>query len=147
MTFKTAACLSALFLIGVGAASMSAAEPSAPTTAPAPSGRIFELRKYYALPGRLEALNARFRNHTCDLFQKHGMELVGFWAPSEGPEAGKVLIYVLAFPSKEAKDAAWKGFRDDPDWKRAREESEKDGKIVEKVDSTLMNATDYSAIK
>ena len=134
-------------LMSAGVTLVSAAEPSAPTTAPAASGRVFELRKYYAMPGKLDALNARFRNHTCALFQKHGMELIGFWVPSEGPEANRVLIYVLAFPSKEAKEASWKGFRADPDWKRAREESEKDGKIVEKVESTLMNATDYSAIK
>ncbi|MDQ3440445.1 MAG: NIPSNAP family protein [Planctomycetota bacterium] len=120
---------------------------AAPTTAPAASGRVFEMRKYYALPGRLDALNARFRNHTTALFQKHGMENIGYWVPTEGPEAGKVLVYLLAYPSREAKDAAWKGFANDPDWKKARDESEKDGKIVEKIESTIMNATDYSAIK
>jgi hypothetical protein len=129
------------------AADTPAAAVLAPATKPSASGRVFELRKYYAMPGRLDALNTRFRDHTCALFQKHGMELIGFWVPSEGPEANKVLIYILAFPSKEAKEAAWKGFRDDPEWKKAREESEKDGKIVEKVESTLMSATDYSAIK
>ncbi len=140
-----------IVLVTTGSVPATAADPrspaTAPTTAPAAAGRVFELRKYYALPGRLDALNARFRDHTGALFQKHGMDLIGFWVPSEGPEAGSVLIYVLAFPSKEAKDAAWKAFRDDPDWKKAREESEKDGKIVEKVESTLMSATDYSAIK
>jgi len=123
-----------------------AAAAAAPTTAPS-SGRVFEMRKYYALPGRLDALNARFRNHTTKLFEKHGMENVGYWVPTEGPEAGKVLVYLLAYPSKEAKDTAWKGFGNDPDWKKARAESEKDGKIVEKIESTILSGTDYSAIK
>jgi NIPSNAP len=120
------------------------------TTKPAgtaPGGRVFEMRKYYTLPGRLDALNARFRNHTTKLFEKHGMQNIGYWMPTEGAEAGRVLVYILAYPSMEAKDAAWKGFRNDPDWKKVREESEQDGKIVEKIESTILGATDYSAIK
>ena len=110
-------------------------------------GRYFEMRKYYAMPGKLAELNARFRDHTCELFKKHGMEIVGFWVPGEGPEADKVLVYVLAYPSKEAREASWKAFRDDPDWKTARDASEKNGKLVEKIESTFMRATDYSPIK
>jgi hypothetical protein len=121
--------------------------PVAPTTKPTTSGRVFEMRKYYTFPGRLDALQARFRNHTTKLFEKHGMENVGYWEVTDGPEAGKVLVYILAYPSIEAKNAAWKGFRDDPVWKKVREESEKDGKIVEKVESTILKATDFSKIK
>jgi len=138
-----------VLFVSVLAATAFAADtpPAAPTTKPAASGRVFEMRKYYALPGRLEALHARFRNHTTKLFEKHGMENIGYWDVTDGPEAGKVLVYILAYPSLEAKNAAWKGFRDDPEWKKAREESEKDGKIVEKVESTILKATDYSRIK
>ncbi len=145
--FSSCAVLVSLFAAVMVVTARSANAQPAPTTAPAASGRLFEMRKYYALPGRLDALNARFRDHTCALFQKHGMELIGFWEPTEGAEAGKVLVYILGFPSKEAKDAAWKGFVADPEWKKASEESEKDGKIVEKIESTLLKATDYSAIK
>lgn len=123
-----------------------AADP-APAGPSSESGRYFEMRKYYAMPDKLAELNARFRDHTCALFKKHGMEIVGFWVPTEGPEADKVLVYVLAYPSKEAREASWKAFRDDPDWKTAREASEKNGKLVEKVESTFMRATDYSPIK
>ena len=123
------------------------AEPAPAKASSASGGRVFEMRKYYAMPGKLDALNARFRDHTTKLFQKHGMENVGYWVVTEGPEANQVLVYILAYPSKEAKDASWKGFRNDPDWKKAREASEKDGKIVQKVESTLLTATDYSAIK
>ena len=109
--------------------------------------RVFELRTYYAAPGKMDALNARFRDHTHVLFKKHGMEIIGFWQPTDPKEADKKLIYVLAFPSKEAADKSWKAFREDPDWIKAKEASEKDGKLVDKVDSVYMNPTDYSPIK
>ena len=109
--------------------------------------RVFELRTYYAAPEKLTALHARFRDHTCKLFEKHGMTIVGFWSPSDPEAAEKKLIYLLAFPSKQAADASWKAFRDDPEWKRVREESEKDGKLVDRVESVYMNATDYSPMK
>ena len=137
-----------LFACTLTAPALAADAPAAtPATKPADSGRVFEMRKYYTLPGRLDALQARFRNHTTKLFEKHGMENVGYWTPTEGPEAGKVLVYLLAYPSAEAKAAAWKGFRADPEWKKVREASEKDGKIVERIESTILRATDYSAIK
>jgi hypothetical protein len=110
-------------------------------------GRVFELRTYHAAPGKMEALHARFRDHTCKLFRKHGMTIVGFWGPAKPEEAQKTLVYLLAFPSKEAADKSWKAFRDDPDWKAAREASEKDGKLVDKVDSVYLNPTDYSPMK
>jgi hypothetical protein len=108
---------------------------------------VFEMRTYYAAPGKMEALHARFRDHTCQLFKKHGMEIVGFWTPSDPKEAGKKLVYILAFPSKEAADKSWNAFRADPDWLRVREQSEKDGKLVEKVESVFLNPTDYSPTK
>jgi hypothetical protein len=138
-----------LVLFGCVLAAPAAADPppATPATKPSVSGRVFEMRKYYTVPGRLDALHARFRNHTTRLFEKHGMENIGYWTPTEGPEAGKVLIYLLAHSSIEAKEASWKGFRGDPEWKTVREDSEKDGKIVEKVESTILSATDYSKIK
>jgi hypothetical protein len=108
--------------------------------------RVYELRIYYAAPGKLDALHARFRNHTTKLFEKHGMTNIGYWVPVDNPE--NKLIYVLAFPSREAQATAWKAFGADPDWKKARAESETAGKLVGKVESVLLTATDYSpAIK
>jgi hypothetical protein len=109
--------------------------------------RVFEMRTYYAAPGKMEALHARFRDHTCKLFKKHGMEIVGFWSPIDPKEAGQKLVYILAYPSKEAADRSWKAFRDDPDWKAARAASEKDGTLVQKVESVYLNPTDYSPLK
>ena len=124
-------------------------KPQARTAQPASTAeRVFELRTYHALPGRLDALNKRFREHTCRLFQKHGMELIGFWTPQD-EDKGKsnTLVYMLAYPSRDAAKASWKAFQEDPEWLKARDESEKDGKIVEKVDSVYLSPTDYSAIK
>src|SRR5262245_42516417 len=109
--------------------------------------RVFEMRTYYAAPGKMKALHARFRDHTCALFKKHGMELIGFWSPTDEKEAERKMVYILAFPSKEAADKSWQAFRDDPDWKKARAESEKDGKLVERLESVYLNPTDYSPLK
>ena len=109
--------------------------------------RVFELRTYYAAPGKMEALHARFRNHTCKLFEKHGMKLVGFWVPTDAKGGPEKLIYILAFPSRAAADRSWEAFKADPDWQRAKTASEKDGKLVAKFESTYLNPTDYSPIK
>jgi len=109
--------------------------------------RVFEMRTYYAHPGRMKALHERFRNHTCKLFEKHGMTLIGFWSPLDPKVAEEKMVYILAYPSKEAADKAWAGFRKDPDWIKARDASEKDGPIVARVESLYLNPTDYSAIK
>jgi hypothetical protein len=109
--------------------------------------RFFEMRTYISPAGKLDALNARFRNHTNKLFVKHGMELIGYWTPTDGPAAENTLVYILAYPSREARDKSWKAFQDDPEWKRVRAETEKDGKIVEKVEALFLKPTDYSPIK
>jgi hypothetical protein len=83
----------------------------------------------------------------CKLFEKHGMTIVGFWSPLDKAEAEKKLVYILAYPSKEAADKAWKAFREDPEWVKAKDESEKDGKLVDKVESVYMSPTDYSPMK
>lgn len=109
--------------------------------------RVFELRTYYTEnEGMAKALHGRFRDHTCALFKRHGMELIGFWIPREEPNK---LIYILAFPSKEAADASWKAFSDDPEWKKVAAESHEKagGKIVSKVDRVFMDPTDYSPMK
>ena len=74
---------------------------------------VYELRVYHVAPGRLGDLLARFREHTLKLFERHGMKNVAYWTPTDGPEAKTTLVYVLAYPSKEAADKAWQAFRDD----------------------------------
>ncbi len=111
------------------------------------SPRFFELRIYTTHEGKLEALHKRFREHTNRLFQKHGMELVGYWTPIDGPESKNTLIYVLAYESREAREKAWADFKADPEWIKVYEESHQDGPIVSKVESKYMDSTDYSPIR
>jgi hypothetical protein len=108
---------------------------------------VYELRTYIAPPGKLAELHARFRDHTCRLFTKHGMTMVGYWTPTDGDDAANTLIYVLAHKSREAATESWKGFRSDPDWIAAKTASEANGKLTEKVMSVFMKATDYSPLK
>jgi NIPSNAP len=139
-----------LALLGLGVLGLSAQAPAADK---APKGdkkvdpRVFEMRTYYAAPGKMTALHARFRDHTCGLFKKHGMTIVGFWVPRDAKEAEVKLVYLLAYPSKEAADASWKAFRADPDWLKAKGDSEKDGTLVARVESVFLNPTDYSPIR
>src|SRR5262245_13805736 len=122
-----------------GLLAMAAAAP----LAAAADGRIFEMRTYIAAPGKLEALSARFRNHTMGLFKKHGMEVVGFWQPVEQDAAAEKLVYVLAFKDRAAADAAWKAFTTDPAWLAVKAESEKDGPILAKLERVFLSPTDY----
>ena len=110
-----------------------------------PRAALYELRVYHAAPGKLDALNARFREHTLELFEKHGMRNVAYWIeqPTEQSPDGKV-IYVLAFPSREARAASWAAFGADPVWREVHANSEVDGKLVARIDSTFMSLADYS---
>ncbi len=116
-------------------------------TAHAQANRVFELRTYTTVEGRLDALHARFRNHTLKLFEKHGMTNVGYFKPMDQPLAGNTLIYLLAHPNREAAKKNFEAFRVDPAWVKARDESEKDGKIVQKVESVFLEPADYSPMK
>ncbi|MEQ8785270.1 MAG: NIPSNAP family protein [Pirellulaceae bacterium] len=148
---RISAALVSLFALSLVFGSMVSAQAEEKGTTVAKKdekeNRVFELRTYTCHPGRLDALNKRFRDHTCKLFEKHGMTLIGFWTPTEGPEAENTLIYLLAFPSREARDKAFAAFREDPAWKKAFAESHEDGEIVMKVDSKFLAPTDYSYIK
>ena len=129
-----------LVLLGVllmSAASLSAAEPDS---------RVFEMRTYYAAPHKLDALHARFRDHTMKLFKKHGMTSIGYWVPLENPE--RKLIYLLAYPSREAREKSWEAFLAEAGRKGAKEASEVDGALIEKIETKFLKAADYSpAIK
>jgi hypothetical protein len=108
--------------------------------------KVYELRTYTVVQGRMPAMLKRFRDHTTKLFEKHGMQNIGYWNP-EGKDGETKLIYLLAHDSKEAAAKSWEGFRSDPDWIKVRDASEADGKIVEKVDSVYMKPTDFSKLK
>jgi hypothetical protein len=108
------------------------------------SGAVFELRVYHAAPGKLGELLARFREHTTQLFERHGIKNVAYWTPTDEPEKSNTLIYILRHPSREAAAVNWKAFQDDQEWKSVKDKSEANGKLVEKIDSTFLALTDFS---
>ena len=105
--------------------------------------RVFELRTYYANEGKLDLLLARFRDHTIALFEKHGMENIGYWVPQENSE--NKLVYVLAFPNREASSRSWEAFIADPEWKAAYQASIVDGQLVDRIERKFMTMTVYSS--
>ncbi|HYW44568.1 MAG TPA: NIPSNAP family protein [Bryobacteraceae bacterium] len=109
--------------------------------------RVYELRTYTCFEGKLEALKARFRDHTITIFNRYGMESIGYWIPSDPEKSKTTLIYILAHPSRDAATKNWAAFRDDPEWKKVSADSEANGKIVQKVESVFMDPADFSKLK
>lgn len=106
--------------------------------------QIYELRTYVTEPGRMDALTARFRNHTLELFTRHGMTNIGYWVQTDDPD---VLTYLLAHADQASAEASWAAFRSDPEWHAVRAESELDGPVVRSVTSTYLQPTDFSALR
>jgi hypothetical protein len=107
---------------------------------------IYELRTYWAAPGKIEQLHQRFRNLTLNIFRRHNMEVVGFWTPSENTAECGDLVYILRFADGTAKEAAWKGFVNDPEWISGKAATEVDGALVEKLTSIILQPTNYSPL-
>jgi hypothetical protein len=133
----------ALLAIGFAAGSWNATSVALAEQA----GRVFELRTYTAPEGKLPNLQARFRDHTIRIFNKHGMKSVGYWVPQDAPAKDNTLVYIISHDSREAAKKNWADFQADPEWKKVAAESQVDGRIVSGVVSVFMDATDYSPIK
>jgi hypothetical protein len=135
-------------LLAIGAAAAVGYWFGRATTASAAgtSGKVFEIRTYTAEPGKLDALHSRFSDHTLEIFKKHGMHSVAYFAPLDEPSKN-TLVYILSFPSRDAAKKSWDAFRADPEWQKVQKESEANGKLVTKVDSVFAEATDYSPMK
>lgn len=104
--------------------------------------KIYEMRTYYAAPGKLDELNARFRNHTMKLFEKHGIVNIGYWMPLDNPD--RKLIYILGYPDRDAARASWQAFGSDPEWRKVVKTSESNGKLVARHETVYLQPTDYS---
>ena len=128
----------ALTLLATAAASLTlfAAEADA-------GKELYEMRVYYAAEGKLDALHARFRDHTIPLFEKHGMKNVGYFVP-EGANPERKLVYFIKHASRDARQKSFRAFGSDPDWQKAAKESEKNGRLVTKIEEVFLNTTDYS---
>jgi hypothetical protein len=134
------------FLLGTFAAGVTLGR-RLPPSPPAPESRVFELRTYTTPPGRLPALERRFREHTMAIFARHGMTNVGYWTPRDSARASNTLVYLLAYPSREAAARSWANFGRDPEWRRVQAASEADGKIVDRVESVFLDPTDFSPLR
>ena len=106
--------------------------------------QIYELRTYVAEPGRMDVLLARFRNHTVELFARHGMTSIGYWVDAERPDT---LVYLLVHADRPSATAAWEAFRADPEWVMVKSESEKDGAVVRSVTSSFLEPTGFSPLQ
>ncbi len=103
--------------------------------------KVYELRTYTTHDGKLDDLHTRFADHTMTLFEKHGMENIGYWTPMDQENT---LIYIIAHESRDAAEASWEAFRNDPEWQEVYQASREDGPIVENVESVFMTSTEFS---
>ena len=144
MSFSTSVLMCGVLCGLVGVVAFSAGQSTGEENKAAPS--VYELRTYTTEPGRLPALHARFRDHTMKLFEKHGMQNVMYWVPTDEKLKDNTLIYVISHASLDAAAKSWDAFINDPEWKKVKDASEADGKIVAKVERQYMTLTDYSPV-
>jgi hypothetical protein len=150
MHIRTKIAAVSFFMLSMAA--IRAQAPTPPEAAPSPSlksgSRLYELRTYFAMPGKLEDIHKRFRDHTLRIFAKHGMTVVGFWGPvykKDGSDSR--LVYMLSFKDRAERDAKWREFATDPEWQKVSKDSDANGKILEKVESVFLYDTDYTPVK
>jgi hypothetical protein len=113
----------------------------------ADSNRVFELRIYHTVPGKATALQSEFREKVTKWFAKHDLQAVGYWAPVDAPASDNTFVYILAHPSRDEAKKHLAAFQADPAFQEMIKSQQGDAKLVEKVDSTYMNPTDFSPMK
>ena len=137
---KTAALLS---FIGGAAMALGVSNLGVSNTSP----HVYELRLYHANEGKMDALIARFGDHTDAIFRRHNMKSVGYWRPEDEPYSQNLFVYILEHPSREEAAKNWAAFQADPEWKKVKAESETQGPLVDHIDSYFMDPTNFSALK
>jgi hypothetical protein len=112
-----------------------------------PPRHVYELRLYHAKEGKMDALKARFGNHTDAIFRRHNMKSIGYWSPEDAPDSQNLFIYILEHPSRQEADKNWAAFQADPEWKKVKAESEANGPLVDHIDHYFMDPTTFSALQ
>jgi hypothetical protein len=112
-----------------------------------PPLHVYELRLYHAKEGKIDALKARFRDHTDALFRQHNMKSIGYWSPQDAPDSQNLFIYILEHPSRQEAEKNWAAFQADSEWKKVKAESEANGPLVDHIDHYFMDPTSFSALK
>ena len=111
-----------------------------------PSHHVYELRMYHVNPGKTEALQTRFRDHTDAIFKRYNMKSIGYWVPQDAPSSGNLFVYILEHPSRQEAEKNWAAFQADPEWKKVKAESEAQGPLVDHIDRYFMDPTSFSAL-
>ena len=106
-----------------------------------PSKHVYELRMYHVNPGKMDALSARFGDHTDAIFRRHNMKSIGYWQPQDAPNSQNLFIYILEHPSRQEGEKNWAAFQADPEWRKVKAESEKNGPLVDHLDRYFMHPT------
>lgn len=152
MSNKPLSLLAAVALLAVVFAcgamfGQQAASPAIAATSPAAPDALYELRIYTAAAGKLDALHARFRDHTLRMFEKHGIKSVAYWTGVEEGHRDK-LYYVVSYPNQEARtERLMNGIAKDPEFLKAVAESEKEGKLTSAIESIVLTPTNYSPLR
>jgi NIPSNAP len=111
-----------------------------------PSHHVYELRMYHVHEGKMDALKARFGNHTDAIFKRHNMKSIGYWVPEDAPGSQNLFIYILEHPSREEAEKNWAAFKVDTEWEKVKADSEASGPLVDQEDRYFMDPTSYSAL-
>jgi len=112
-----------------------------------PTQHVYELRLYHVNEGKMEALIARFGDHTDAIFKRHHMKSIGYWRPEDAPYSQNLFVYILEHPSREEARKNWAAFQNDPEWKKVKADSETEGPLTNRIDSYFMDPTSFSALK
>ena len=112
-----------------------------------PPHHVYELRLYHVKEGKLDALKARFGDHTDSIFKRHNMKSIGYWVPEDAPYSQNLFVYILEHPSREEARKNWTEFQADPEWKKVKADSEAQGPLTNRQDSYFMDPTSFSAFK
>ena len=111
------------------------------------SQHVYELRLYRVSEGKMDALIARFGDHTDAIFKRHNMKSIGYWRPEDAPYSQNLFVYILEHPSREEAGKNWAAFQADPEWKKVKADSETNGALANHIDSYFMDPTSLSALK
>ena len=118
-----------------------------PASNPQPPHHVYELRLYHVKEGKIDALKARFGDHTDAIFKRHNMKSLGYWSPEDAPDSQNLFIYILEHPSRQQAEKNWASFQADPEWQKVKKESEANGPLVDHIDHYFMDPTSFSALK
>ena len=118
-----------------------------PASSPQPSHHVYELRLYHVKEGKMDALKARFGDHTDAIFKRHNMKSIGYWSPEDAPDSQNLFVYILEHPSRQEAEKNWAAFQADPEWQKVKKESEANGPLVDHIDRYFIDPTSFAALK